>query len=199
MPKKVDHEQRRGEIAGAALRVAGRSGVQGVTFREVAAEAGISVALVQHYFGTKQNLVIGAVDHLSTEMAARFGTQLAALGPGASPFDQLRVVAMAFLPTDDESREAMIFYHGVGALALTDPALRGPEVHRNAGLLTDTLATLIRAAQAAGEMAPDVDAATHARLLLAIVLGLSSSVLADNDTLDDAVLAVQTFIARLRA
>ena len=103
MPKKVDHEQRRAEIAGAALRVAGRHGVQGVTFREVASEAGISVALVQHYFGTKQNMVMGAVDHLSSEMAARFSRQLAALGPDANPFDQLRVVAMAFLPTDDDS------------------------------------------------------------------------------------------------
>ena len=92
----------------------------------------------------------------------------------------------------------MIFYHGVGALALTDPALQGSEVHSNAGLLTDTLATLIRASQAAGEITPDIDAKVHARLLLAIVLGLSSSVLAGNDTITDAIAAVETFVTRLR-
>lgn len=198
MPKKVDHEKRRAEIAAAALRVAGRYGVQGVTFREVAAEAGISVALVQHYFGTKQNLLKGAVDHLSTRMAKRFGEQLAALGPGARPFEQLLVIAMAFLPTDHDSRQSMIFYHGVGAMALSDPALQGPAVHNNARLLTDTLAALIRAAQSIGEITPDVDAQVQARLLLAIVLGLSSSVLVDNDTIDDAIIAVQTFLNQLR-
>ena len=37
MPKQVDHEERRREIAAAVVRLAGERGLQGVTFREVAA------------------------------------------------------------------------------------------------------------------------------------------------------------------
>lgn len=198
MPRKVDHDQRRAEIAGAAVRLAGVSGLQGVTFRAVAVEAGVSVALIQHYFGSKQNLIMGAVDQVSIGMAARFGERLAALGPDAGPLDRLRAIAMSFLPTDDESRHAMTFYHGVGAVALTDPVMHGRGVHRNAGLLADIIADLLSAAQAEGRVDRALDPRVQARLLLAILLGLSLSVLLENDTVDDATIAVDTHLDRLR-
>ena len=39
MPKRVDHAERRTEIAEALVRVAGRSGLHAVGMRDVAAEA----------------------------------------------------------------------------------------------------------------------------------------------------------------
>ena len=41
MPKKVDHGRRREEIAEAVCRLAGRQGLDGVSLRQVAAEAGL--------------------------------------------------------------------------------------------------------------------------------------------------------------
>jgi AcrR family transcriptional regulator len=46
----------------AALRVIGRSGIDAVTHRAVAAEAGVSVGAVTHRFGTRDGLVIAALE-----------------------------------------------------------------------------------------------------------------------------------------
>jgi len=45
----------------ATLRVIGRSGIDGVTHRAVAAEAGMSVGAVTHHFATRDNLVENAL------------------------------------------------------------------------------------------------------------------------------------------
>lgn len=57
MPKHVDHDARREEIARAALRLCVREGLASVTIGRVAAEAAISKGLVQHYFATKEALL----------------------------------------------------------------------------------------------------------------------------------------------
>ena len=57
MPKIVDHEQRRAEIAEALWRVVARQGLEGATIRAVAAEAGWSRGIVEHYFDNKDELL----------------------------------------------------------------------------------------------------------------------------------------------
>ena len=52
----------RGEILGAARRAFAESGFGGTTIRAVAAEAGVDPALVHHYFGTKDELFIAALE-----------------------------------------------------------------------------------------------------------------------------------------
>ena len=51
MPRRVDHEARRRQITDAVVRLTVKGGLPAATFREVAAEAGVSVRLVQYYFG----------------------------------------------------------------------------------------------------------------------------------------------------
>ena len=89
LPKQVDRHERRREIAAAVVRVVGERGLQGVTFREVAAEAGVSVALVQHYFGTKDNLLIETLDMESARLAAGISGRLDQLGPDAGLLEQI--------------------------------------------------------------------------------------------------------------
>ena len=48
MPRRVDHVERRAHITAALLRIAATRGLQAVTMREVAAEAGLSLRLVQY-------------------------------------------------------------------------------------------------------------------------------------------------------
>ena len=57
MPKIVDHDERRRMIAGAVTDIAATDGLGDVSFRTVADRAGVSVSLVQHYFGDKANLL----------------------------------------------------------------------------------------------------------------------------------------------
>ena len=177
MPKQVDHDQRRREIASAVARIAVEQGLQGVTFREVAAEAGVSVALIQHYFGTKQDLLVRTVNIAADAQGERILQRLGELGPDASPFDRIRTVLVAFLPTDEESRRAMIVYHSYGAAALTDAALRKAEAFRNEAGLRSFFAGELLAAQESGRLASGIEPESEARLLVSIVLGFVGALL----------------------
>lgn len=57
MPKQVDADERRGELAAATRRVILRRGLEGTTLREVAREAGWSIGVLAHYFETKDELL----------------------------------------------------------------------------------------------------------------------------------------------
>ena len=50
MPKVVDHDERREDVAEAAWRVIGRDGLEGATLREISREAGFTTGVIQHYF-----------------------------------------------------------------------------------------------------------------------------------------------------
>jgi TetR/AcrR family transcriptional regulator, transcriptional repressor of bet genes len=60
--QRIPEEARREQILQAALAVAGREGIGGLTVRAVAVEAGISHALVLFHFGRKERLVRGLLD-----------------------------------------------------------------------------------------------------------------------------------------
>ena len=60
--KRVPEDERREQILGAAFRVAGRDGIGGLTVRSVAAEAGVSHALVLFHFGRKERLIHELLD-----------------------------------------------------------------------------------------------------------------------------------------
>ena len=69
VPKRVDHEERRRQIADALLRTAAARGLHATGMREVAAEAGVSLRLVQYYFGTKEELLLAGMQHLAVRFA----------------------------------------------------------------------------------------------------------------------------------
>jgi TetR/AcrR family transcriptional regulator, transcriptional repressor of bet genes len=48
MPKQVDHEERRQEIAAAVVRLVTTRGIETASLRTVASEAGVSMGAVQH-------------------------------------------------------------------------------------------------------------------------------------------------------
>lgn len=57
MPKQVDADERRAELAAATRRVILRCGLEAVTLRDVAREAGWSIGVLAHYFETKDELL----------------------------------------------------------------------------------------------------------------------------------------------
>lgn len=50
MPKIVDHDQRRRELAEAAWKVITEVGIDGATTREIARASGYSTGVLAHYF-----------------------------------------------------------------------------------------------------------------------------------------------------
>lgn len=196
MPKNVDHRQRRKEIADAVSRIAVEKGLQGVSFRHVASEAGVSVSLVQHYFGTKENLLIGTLEIQSAHLGESIASRLGQVDPKDS-VKRLRVIARSFIPTDREAAEAMLVYHAFAGAALTDRRLRGADAFANATALTDAIAHELTLSQNAGLHRSEFDPTTEASVILALVLGLSLAVLLEQMTADEALAILDTHLNRL--
>ena len=66
MPKVVDHDAQRVKFAEAAMSLIAQHGLEGVTMRAVAAEAGLSYGSLFHYFSSKDELLMHAVRHSTT-------------------------------------------------------------------------------------------------------------------------------------
>jgi TetR/AcrR family transcriptional regulator, transcriptional repressor of bet genes len=169
MPKIVDHEARRAELGQAVWRLASRDGLDAVTVRAVAAEAGWSTGALVHYFKDKEELLRFAF----RTVADRVGRRLSAASrEGGSPRELLRFALEQGLPLDDERRaETRVWFAFLG-LALTRPALARAQ---RAGYRAwrDHVAATVRDAQEAGEVDPRLDAAVEAAELVALVDGLA--------------------------
>ncbi len=104
MPKWVDHGERRRHIAEAVWRIAASRGLEAVSLREVAAEAGVSMGRVQHYFKTKDRMILFACEYM-VELAGRGARELIAASPDPdAPRSILRSVCLQTLPLDEEHR-----------------------------------------------------------------------------------------------
>ena len=194
MPRVVDHDERRRQIARVVSDIAAERGLSDVSFREVAGRAGVSVSLVQHYFGDKANLLKTTLEIQSEIMSAHVAERLADLGADPEPIDILRGVARAFLPIDDVSRRSMLVYHGFAAAALTDPALRDSEMFTNGRVLIGVFAAQL--AQIGTDDARHRDHETEATALLSMLLGLSIAVLLEQTSASDAIAVVDAHLDR---
>jgi AcrR family transcriptional regulator len=200
VPKRVDHEERRRQIADALLRTAAARGLHATGMREVAAEAGVSLRLVQYYFGTKEELLLSGMQHL----AARFGEgamtrirRIKEAGREASPRDVIAAILAEALPADDERRTFAVLNAAYFALALTDPALAIAPLVKNTNAVIDVIAAQLRAAQAAGDTPPHLEPDAEALSLLAMSAGLGNSVLAGQSSLEQAQAVIDYHLDRL--
>ena len=81
MPKRVDPLAQRRSVAQAVFRLAGARGADAISMRDVAAEAGVSLGMVQHYFRSKDEVLLFALGHMRDRVAAAAGPSR---GPGGS-------------------------------------------------------------------------------------------------------------------
>jgi AcrR family transcriptional regulator len=72
VPKLIDHDQRRRELAEAVWRVIVREGVGAVSVRSVAAEAGVSTGSLRHVLPTKSGLLAAAMGLVIDNATERF-------------------------------------------------------------------------------------------------------------------------------
>jgi AcrR family transcriptional regulator len=197
VPKRVDHEQRRRQISDALLRTAATRGLHATGMREVAAEAGVSLRLVQYYFGTKEELLLAAMQHLAAQYSER---ALARIRASASPADPRNVVAAILteaVPADEERRTFTVLYTAYFALSLTDPALAIGPLAKNSGVVIDVVAAQLRAAQAAGDTPAWLDPDLEAFSLVALSAGLGTSVLGGQSSPEQAQAVIDYHLDRL--
>ncbi|MEU4564591.1 TetR family transcriptional regulator [Actinoplanes sp. NPDC023936] len=185
MPKKVDHRERRTRIADALMRVAAQQGLEAVSLRHVAAEAGVSAGMVQHYFRTKDEMMTFAMDVVKDRNEARVTAAIAALGPDPAPRLLLRTFLATLLPLGEESRAdgrvALAFLAYTAVRPAATPALR-----EDTGRMLGFLASLL----------PTTDPAAAAGLL-ALMEGLGVYLLGGQYTDEQALAALDAQLDRL--
>jgi AcrR family transcriptional regulator len=174
MPKLVDHETRRREVADAVLRLIRRDGVEAVTIRHVAAESGWAPGVLAHYFADKDALLLAAFRRAADTVMDRTARQRV----GGPPRSLLRWFCRNTLPLDDGRRaELRVWFAFLGhALARPELAAAQREVYEQ---WRAVLAGILDQAVERGELAPDHDVAAEAAALAAFIDGLALQAIFD--------------------
>lgn len=181
MPKIVDHDQRRRQITDAVCRITLRGGLRAATFREVAEEAGVSVRLIQHYFGTKAALLDITQQHVGERSVARLMRWVEATD--GSPKAVLGAFLKSFIPVDDESRVSALMFIALYVESIV-PTVEGQDNRRTveAQMAYDGVLEQLQR----GSLAPGVDPVQEATLIAALMPGVGQYVLDGTISAQDA-------------
>jgi AcrR family transcriptional regulator len=200
MPRQVNREARRQRIADAVCRLAAKDGLDGVSVRHVAAEAGVSIGQVQHYFRSKDEMLLFASNTVRARAEERVRRSVA---PAESRRqltvrDGLRTLLTAMIPGDEESRFEAPLHVAFTARAVVRPALAEP-LRGSLADLADYMTSLLVSAQEQGEIPAELHPEREAMLMLALADGLAVRVLLDPGMAVAAVAALDYHLDRVFA
>ena len=170
MPKVVDHNERRLEIVEAVYRVIERDGMEAVSLRDVAKEASVSMGTVQHYFRTKNEMLLFALGNMRERVLARLTARLLKL-KDPTRRQYMREVAKVMLPIDQASRQEAAVNIAFFATALADEHLQSL-LREGYDRLLQASTQILRDAQGADELEPGVDPDVAAATLFFVIQGL---------------------------
>lgn len=196
MPKIVDHDVQRETFAKAAMRLIARSGLEGVTMRAVASEAGLSYGSLFHYFDSKDDLLMYAVRHTIGQQTRRFN-DFSSQYSGLGALEQLLLDdAVATDSSRDASTVWMTFQY--------QAAIRETFAAMNDELVDgwrDRIKALLEDARRDGEVRDDIDSATEASALWAYSTGIGQLGLLHPEQFppDYQAMLIRTYLGKLRA
>jgi TetR/AcrR family transcriptional regulator, transcriptional repressor of bet genes len=170
MPRQVDHEERRRLIAEAVVRLVSAKGVEAASLRAVAAEAGVSMGAVQHYFAATDEMLLFALEYGNDLLAARIPELLAERKP-ATPRETWQVFFTVLLPLDSESRTGARLWAALIARGCVDGPT-GKLAHDAYSNLTAFVVRQLTEAAQQHQTAEGVDVARSARHLVSVIEGL---------------------------
>lgn len=171
VPRDADVEQQRTWIAEAVGRLIARGGLEAVSLRNTAREADVSMGRVQHYFSTKDELLLDALQRSYRSMETRVAARVDASAGEARGV--LVAILEEILGEHPETRDAIRINMAFAARALDDP--------RVAAILTEGDGEIIALAEQVimthrADVDPPIDPQQEARVLFAMASGLGSSV-----------------------
>lgn len=167
MPKLIDHARRREELGEAAWRVLLRGGIDRVSVRNVAAEAGLTVSSLRHVFATQDELLVFALDLVLERVRRRVEPLLPVTDRRG-----VEAVACEFLPLSPERWAEMEVYLSLFMAAGTNPEL-APHRDQAHAALRASCWNLIDALDNGTDLAPGADHEFEAQRLHAVLDGLA--------------------------
>lgn len=169
MPKIVDHAARRTEIVHGLWQVIYTCGINAVTFRSVAGAAGISIGRVQHYFPSREGLILEGCRQL-----------VASADLGGSDDAKDRVAELteflhAFIPSGEAMRMGASVWFTYVAKAVGDPDIAEIVVANDRRTEEAAVERVERARAQSGESV--LPAADVAARIVALAKGLAQEVM----------------------
>ena len=174
MPKVVDHELKRNDVAEATWRVIGKLGMNATTIRAIAEELECSTGAIVHYFKNKDDLFIFSL-HLATERLAR---RIEKCRQGVSGHETLRRVFAEYLPLDDERALEWHIWVAFLTRSVNNPRLTQEQREWYEGF-QNLLRDIIIEGQQSGAFRDDIDPTEEADTLIALVDGIGVHAIRD--------------------
>jgi TetR/AcrR family transcriptional regulator len=161
-------EETRSHLVTAAKRLFARSGLHGVAVSEIAKQAGVSAAMINHHFGGKEGLYRACIEGFGAARLRALDALLVAPA-NATEFEvRLDVLVTQMLELHLEDPDAV-------SILLRDANAAehwGPDVERTLYEFTLKLATFFALAQERGVLRADVDPLTPAAVIYLSLSGL---------------------------
>lgn len=153
-------------IVDGAITVIARDGLDALSIRRVAAEAGVAIGTVQYHYPTRAELVLAALQRTAHRQQAR-----AMAAPREPAILATLVTRLALLlPHDDASREEAIVWVALAAAAARDP-LVGPHQRQIVTQTISAIEALLDRAIQSGELPDSTDTLDLAERIHAVVEG----------------------------
>lgn len=168
MPRLIDHDGRRDEIAEAVWRIVARDGVSAVSIRDVATEAGFAVGSVRHVFGSKAELLEYSMALVHERVAQRVQAHFAR----KDPRKLAEAVFAEMLPLDDQRRVEMAVNMAVVAESPSDPSLRRVALDAQRAI-AGACAAVLAVLQSHNLIRADIDLAYETDRLHSLIDGLA--------------------------
>ncbi|MGI9116735.1 MAG: TetR/AcrR family transcriptional regulator [Gaiellales bacterium] len=185
----------RTRILAAAMRQIAERGYAGMRLGDVAVDAGVSLGLVQHYFGTRAGLLQAAFD-AGTEVNLRRSHAIAS-GPG-TPVERLAALLRWGTADIDPADGSWAFWFEFWLAALREPELSLRNRAGDAGW-QDAFRTVLADGITDGTFAPDGTAEQVAAKLVTLLDGtMLRRMLGSQGADDDLEWAVAQFVRPTR-
>ena len=111
---------KRDRILDAAQQLFAQGGFDGVSMRDIAAQAGVGLPLIVYHFETKQNLYRALFERFRTLLDARLTALHAPVAPGVDPLEHI-VRALVLPVVQAQGGEAGVAYAKLVAREVSDP------------------------------------------------------------------------------
>ncbi|MBI5119120.1 TetR family transcriptional regulator [Candidatus Poribacteria bacterium] len=167
MPKIVDHDSRREEVAQAVWQVIAKRGIGATTIREIARAARCSTGVLAHYFKDKNELLLYALRIASMRAANRMQKRMLESAGG----ETLRRVIYEALPIDKERRTEWQIWVSFWGEAVSNASFVKEQKRRYIEWRAFARDLLLEE-QRAGRIRKDIDAKKEADSIIALVDGV---------------------------
>jgi AcrR family transcriptional regulator len=186
MARTADHDLRRRQVAEAVEHLVATEGFGAVTVARTAAAAGISVGLVQHYFPSKDDMLLHAFVQVRGRIEQRVLADSRRADAVGARIEQILLDALTeLLPLDERRRRECRVELAFTGRAVDNPRLAAALGSSNAHVRA-LLAQAVHNGKECGEVVAETDETAAAARLLAMLDGLKLHAYSEPETITPA-------------